>query len=202
MTGILTSSLKQLSIFGKNNFLRYSRYIALGLAANVGLWGMALFYLKVTPPVYISKWAMIMPGNGLGVNVSLADIGQTSASSSSPFGGSSMDPRANYQFILTDESLLEIAAERQKIPIAKLGKPKVKLVDNTSIMEMEIGAKTAEQARDNANAVIEALQSRLNLLRAEEIEKRGENNNITLKRLEKNFNSLKRNSLITRQVQA
>jgi uncharacterized protein involved in exopolysaccharide biosynthesis len=181
MTDIPTSSLKRLSILGKNNFLRYSRYIALGVVANVGLWGMALFYLKVTPPVYVSKWAMIMPGNGLGVNVSLADIGQTSASSSSPFGGSSMDPRANYQFILTDESLLEIAAESQKIPLSKFGKPKVKLVDNTSIMEMEIGARTPELARENATAVIEALQSRLNLLRVEEIDKRGENNDVTLK---------------------
>ena len=181
MIKLPSSPLKIISKLGQNNFLRYSRYIALGIVANVALWGMALYYLKVTPPVYISKWAMIMPGNGLGVNVSLADIGQTSASSSSPFGGTSMDPRANYQFILTDESLLEIAAERQKIPIAKLGKPKVKLVDNTSIMEMEIGAKTAEQARDNANAVIDALQSRLNLLRAEEIDKRGENNDETLK---------------------
>jgi uncharacterized protein involved in exopolysaccharide biosynthesis len=181
MTDIPTSALKRLSKLGENNFLRYSRYIILGLIANVGLWGAALFYLKVTPPIYISKWAMIMPGNGVGINVSLADVGQTSASSSSPFGGTSMDPRANYQFILTDESLLEIAAERQKIPIAKFGKPKVKLVDNTSIMELEIGAKTPEQARDNATAIIDALQSRLNLLRNEEIDKRGENNDTTLK---------------------
>lgn len=181
MTDISTSALKHLAKLGNHNFFRYSRYIALGIVANVGLWGAALLYLKVTPPIYISKWAMIMPGNGVGVNVSLADIGQTSSSSSSPFGGTSMDPRANYQFILTDESLLEIAAERQKIPIAKLGKPKVKLIDNTSIMEMEIGAKTPEQARDNAMAVIDALQSRLTLLRAEEIEKRGENNDSTLK---------------------
>ncbi|MEE3717552.1 hypothetical protein V2H45_12380 [Tumidithrix elongata RA019] len=181
MSSNASSAIKHLSRLGKNSFLRYSRYIALGVVANVGLWGAALFYLKVTPPVYISKWAMIMPGNGVGVNVSLADIGQTSASSSSPFGGTSMDPRANYQFILTDESLLEIAAERMKIPIGKLGKPKVKLVDNTSIMELEIGAKTPEQARDTAMAIIEALQSRLNLLRSEEIDKRGENNDETLK---------------------
>ncbi|NMF60526.1 GumC family protein [Pseudanabaena yagii] len=181
MTDIAPSGLPHLMKLGKNNFLRYSRYIALGVIANAGLWGAALLYLKVTPPVYISKWAMIMPGNGLGVNVSLADIGQTSASSSSPFGGTSMDPRANYQFIITDESVLEIAAETQKIPISKLGKPKVKLVDNTSIMELEIGAKTPEQARDNATAIIEALQSRLNMLRAEEIDKRGENTDATLK---------------------
>jgi uncharacterized protein involved in exopolysaccharide biosynthesis len=181
MTDIAPSGLPHLMKLGKNNFLRYSRYIALGVIANAGLWGAALLYLKVTPPVYISKWAMIMPGNGLGVNVSLADIGQTSASSSSPFGGTSMDPRANYQFIITDESLLEIAAENQKIPISKLGKPKVKLVDNTSIMELEIGAKTPDQARDNATAIIEALQSRLNMLRAEEIDKRGENTDATLK---------------------
>ncbi len=181
MTDIVPSGLPRLMRLGKNNFLRYSRYIVLGVLANAGLWGAALLYLKVTPPVYISKWAMIMPGNGLGVNVSLADIGQTSASSSSPFGGTSMDPRANYQFIITDESVLEIAAETQKIPISKLGKPKVKLVDNTSIMELEIGAKTPEQARDNATAIIEALQSRLNMLRAEEIDKRGENTDATLK---------------------
>ena len=78
--------------------------------------------------------------------MNLPEIGQASSSSSSPFGGSSMDPRANYQFLVTNESVLEEAADKLKIPAKQLGKPKVKLVDNTSIMEFEVTGPTAKDA--------------------------------------------------------
>ena len=165
----------------KTRYWRYARYAAIGLAANVALWGMTFTYLKTTKPVYTSNWAVILPGAGSGVSVNLPEIGQASSSSSSPFGGSSMDPRANYQFLVTNESVLEEAADKLKIPAKQLGKPKVKLVDNTSIMEFEVTGPTAKDAQLRSLAIYEALQTKLTQLRIEEVTKREDGSQGTLK---------------------
>ena len=165
----------------KTRYWRYARYAAIGLAANVALWGMTFTYLKTTKPVYTSNWAVILPGAGSGVSVNLPEIGQASSSSSSPFGGSSMDPRANYQFLVTNESVLEEAADKLKIPAKQLGKPKVKLVDNTSIMEFEVTGPTAKDAQQRSLAIYEALQTKLSELRLEEVAKREMGSQGTLK---------------------
>ena len=165
----------------KTRYWRYARYAAIGLAANVALWGMTFTYLKTAKPVYTSNWAVILPGAGSGVSVNLPEIGQASSSSSSPFGGSSMDPRANYQFLVTNESVLEEAADKLKIPAKQLGKPKVKLVDNTSIMEFEVTGPTAKDAQQRSLAIYEALQTKLTQLRLEEVAKREMGSQGTLK---------------------
>ncbi|MBD2175774.1 hypothetical protein H6F42_02425 [Pseudanabaena sp. FACHB-1998] len=164
----------------RNQFWRYARYAAIGLATNVVLWGMTLTYLKTAKPVYTSGWAIIVPGAGSGVSVNLPEIGQASSSSSSPFGSASMDPRANYQFLITNESVLEEAAIELKIPAKQLGKPKVKLVDNTSIMEFEVTGPTAKDAQMRSNAIYNAFQSKLTRLRLEEVAKREQGSQGTL----------------------
>ena len=156
----------------KIKYWRYARYAAIGLAANIALWGITLIYLKTAKPVYTSSWAVILPGAGSGVSVNLPEIGQTSSSSSSPFGSASMDPRANYQFLVTNESVLEETSTQLKISTKQLGKPKVKLVDNTSIMEFEVSGPTAEDAQKRSWAIYEVLQSKLTQLRLEEVAKR------------------------------
>jgi len=164
----------------KVKYWRYARYAAIGLAANLALWGMTLTYLKTAKPVYTSGWAMIVPGAGSGVSVNLPEIGQASSSSSSPFGSASMDPRANYQFLITNESVLNEAAEQLKIPVKQLGKPKIKLVDNTSIMEFEVAGPTAEDAQKRSRAIYAAFQTKLTQLRIEEVAKREQGTQATL----------------------
>jgi uncharacterized protein involved in exopolysaccharide biosynthesis len=153
-------------------FWRYARYFALGLAANAALWGLTLTYLKLAKPVYTSDWAIILPGAGAGVSVNLPEIGQASSSTSSPFGSASMDPRANYQFLVTNEAVLADAAASLNIPLKQLGKPKIKLVDNTSIMEFEVTGPTAKDAQMRSRAIYDALQNKLDRLRLEEVSKR------------------------------
>ena len=165
----------------KSKHGRYLKYFALGLITNAALWGAAALYLKVAPPAYTSNWAVILPGAGVGVSVNLPEIGQTSSSSSSPFGSTSMDPRANYQFLVTNEAVLAEAAASLNIPLKQLGKPKIKLVDNTSIMEFEVTGPTAKDAQLRSRAIYDALQSKLNRLRLEEISKREQGSQGTLK---------------------
>ncbi len=159
-------------VASKPRFWRYARYFALGLAANAALWGLTLTYLKLAKPVYTSDWAIILPGAGAGVSVNLPEIGQASSSTSSPFGSASMDPRANYQFLVTNEAVLADAAASLNIPLKQLGKPKIKLVDNTSIMEFEVTGPTAKDAQMRSRAIYDALQNKLDRLRLEEVSKR------------------------------
>jgi uncharacterized protein involved in exopolysaccharide biosynthesis len=165
----------------KSKYWRYFRYFTLGLITNAAIWGAALVYLKVAPASYISAWALILPGAGAGVNVNLPEIGQATSSSSSPFGSTTMDPRANYQFIATDPSVLTAAAARLNISLDELDKPKVKLVDNTSIMQFEVTGSSPTDAQMRSQAIYTALQNRLNQLRLEEVAKREQGSQGTLK---------------------
>jgi len=153
---------------------KYFKYLILGLIANATLWGVALIYLAIAKPVYISKWALILPGSGGGISVNLTNIGQTSSSSDSPFGNAAADPRANYQFLVTSEEVLADAAAQLKIKPQELGKPKVKLVDNTLIMELEVAGPSPQDAQRQSLAIYEALKTKLDFLRREEVAKREE----------------------------
>ncbi|NJM28058.1 MAG: hypothetical protein HC856_07140 [Pseudanabaena sp. RU_4_16] len=165
----------------KSKHWRYLKYFALGLITNAALWGLAAIYLKVAPPTYTSNWALILPGVGTGVNVNLPGIGQATSSSSSPFGSNSMDPRANYQFIATDEAVLKEAATSLNISLKELGKPKVKLIDNTSIVQFEVSGSSPTEAQMRSHAIVNALQNKLNRLRFEEILKREQSSQNNLK---------------------
>jgi len=165
----------------KNRYWRYARYFALGLAANAAILGMTVTYLKTAKPVYTSNWAIILPGAGAGVSLNLPEIGQASSSSSSPFGSTSMDPRANYQFLVTNEAVLEEAAANLNISAQSLGKPKVKLVDNTSIMEFSVTGPTAKDAQMRSLAIYDALKNKLNKLRIEEVSQREDGSQAPLK---------------------
>jgi uncharacterized protein involved in exopolysaccharide biosynthesis len=159
---------------------RWQRYVFMGLVVNSAIWGATLFFLKVAKPTYISEWALILPGSGPGVSVNLPDIGQASSSSSSPFGGPTQDPRANYQFIATSETVIKKAAAIVHLPPEKFGEPKIKLLDNTTIMKFQVTGSSAEEARQKSLALYKALVSQLTLLRVEELARRDDGIQSTL----------------------
>ncbi len=152
--------------------VQWKRYVFMVLLANAGIWGATLGYLKVVKPSYLSQWALIFPGSTSGVNLNLPDIGQASSSETSPFGGGSTDPRANYQYLATSEGVLEAAASAVKLPVEKFGKPRIKLVDNTTILQFEISGESAHQAQKKALALNQSLMKQLDTLRAEEVVRR------------------------------
>ena len=159
---------------------RWSRYLALTIVLNSGIWSASLLYLKRAKPVYTSEWALILPGSAPGVNINLPDIGQASSSGSSPFGGASTDPRANYQFMATSEVVLSRAAQSINITVKEFGEPRIKLVDNTTIMKFQHTGKTPEAAQQKSQALYQALMQQLTLFRKEELARRDEGTQATL----------------------
>lgn len=149
-------------------WLRFAKYLAVGILANAGLWAIAIFYLKNTPPTYTSKAIFNIAGSGPGVSVNLPEIGQAYTSSSSAFGSSSSDPRENYKVIASSPPVLKAAAQSLKIPAEELGEPSIKIINNTTMLSMEMGGQKPEKAQQKLKALSAALNVRLNSLRQNE----------------------------------
>jgi uncharacterized protein involved in exopolysaccharide biosynthesis len=151
---------------------RWTRYIILCGLANSVIWGASLSYLKVTKPTYTSQWALILPGGSFGVNFNLPEIGQANASNGSGMGSSTFDPRANYEYIFTSDSVLAAAAAIAKVPTQTFGKPRIKLLDNTTLMEFSVTGQSPKEAQKKSYALFQAITTQVNALRTREIAQR------------------------------
>lgn len=153
--------------------LRWSRYIMVSGAANVFIWGSSLLILATAKPVYTSSFALILPGSINSVNVNLPGIGQTTASSGSAgTATATFDPRANYEYIFTSEQVVVQAAKIAGLSIEDFGEPRIEIIDNTTLMQIQVTGGSPEQARMKAFALYDASRERLNQLRISEMSQR------------------------------
>ena len=143
-------------------------YLFLGIFANVAIWGIALTYLKIAKPTYISTWAISLPGGGLVSNVDLPQIGSADTRLNSPYSNVNRDPRENYKFLATSRPVLKAASDVMDLKVADFGKPRVEIVDNTTLMELSIQGESPEDARERAEALHDSLLARVAYLRTEE----------------------------------
>jgi len=179
--------------------LRWSRYLFVSTCTNGLIWGSSILYLLLAKPVYTSSWALILPGSANAVNLSLPEIGQATASNES-LGLATFDPRANYEFIFVSEQVLARAAKIANIPKADFAKPRIKNIDNTTLMQIDTTGPSPEDARKRANALHDAMVERLNELRVSEIEQRqGPAQKILLETQQKLENAQKQVSAYKRQ---
>ncbi len=147
---------------------RYRLYAKIFLVCSLVIWLLIGSFVFLKPETYTSRWTLIFPGKGNGHAVNLESIGQASATSPSPYTNSKLDPGVNYKAITNSFPVLNAAAEQVKIPVSAFGKPKIKLVDQTSLMEFAISGRSAEEAQQKAIALYEALQQQLERLRDDE----------------------------------
>lgn len=144
-------------------------YLVMGLAINQIIWGATFIFLKVKSPAYTSKWAIAVNGAKSSTNVSLPGIGEASSSSDSPYNSQTSDVRENYKYIAESDEVLEMAAKQLDIPKKKFGKPKAKILDNSTLMELAINGNNPKDAQKKAIALQSALSVRLDELRRQEI---------------------------------
>ncbi|MCA1990884.1 MAG: hypothetical protein LDL41_02390 [Coleofasciculus sp. S288] len=160
-------------------------YLLLGLVTNVITWSAALLYLKASQPVYKSEWALSVPGVKSYTNINVPGIGQASSSSDSPYMSEVADPRENYKFLAGTMEVLELAANQLNIPVGKFGRPKIKIIDNSTLMSFEIEGGTPQEAQNKAFALHNALKARLDTLRKEEMAQQDQRLETTLGSSEK-----------------
>ncbi|OKH28814.1 GumC family protein [Chroogloeocystis siderophila] len=142
-------------------------YLGLGIV-NATIWGIAFFYLQTAPRTYTSSWTVALPKGGEQANVNLPGIGTASSSAQSPYSSKYDDPRANYQYIATTQPVLQVAASKLNMDVDDFGEPRIKLMDDTMLLQFEFEGTTPNEAQLKSLALHEALEERLNELRTQE----------------------------------
>jgi uncharacterized protein involved in exopolysaccharide biosynthesis len=143
-------------------------YLSLALAGNACLWSLALAYLKVTPKVYASEWTLSLPGTTTRTKISLPNSGNAESEGVSPYANTTQDPRENYKFIAASDVVQKSAATQLQMTPKDFGKPRIKIVDNTTLISFQITGKSPGEAQKKSFAFYKSFQARLNELRAEE----------------------------------
>lgn len=160
--------IKRILLWTPSNTNRKPRYIILGTMILLTIWGLAISYIKFAKPVYRSEWTLVLPGKGAGANVSLVDIGQTSTAAASPYSNSSTSAKANYKEFALSSYVLRNAALELDIPVTRFAKPRVKLIDQTSLLYFSIEGDSPQQAQQKAFALHKSFLGLLDKLRKDE----------------------------------
>ncbi|MBF2020950.1 MAG: hypothetical protein IGR93_12800 [Hydrococcus sp. C42_A2020_068] len=177
---------------GRSLWWRFLKYAIVGIFANAGLWAIAIVYLKNTPPTYTSEATLNVAGNGPGVSVNLPEIGQAYTSSASAFGSSSSDPRENYKIIASSATVIKAAAQSLNIPQEAFGEPRIKLINNTTLLSIAINGKDPEKTQQKLQALYRALNEKLNSLRQTERTERDRSNQQALSDAQKKLTEAQR----------
>lgn len=136
-------------------------YLAIWLVGNIVLWTTSLLYLKFKSPIYLSSWTIALPATVSSTSVNLPEIGQASSESQSPFSSLVSDPRENYKLLAESADVAEPAAKSMGMESEQFGKPAVKILDNSTLMELTIHGLTPQESKDKAIALQQALQNKL-----------------------------------------
>jgi DNA-binding NarL/FixJ family response regulator/uncharacterized protein involved in exopolysaccharide biosynthesis len=152
------------------------------LLSNLILWSISLAYMQFKKPTYTSKWAIALPGSSLSTSIDLPEVGQTSSESQSPYSNSAFaDPRENYKYLVETAEVLKTSASKINMLSEKFGNPKVKIIDNATLIQLQIQGDTPAIAQAKALALQSTLEENLDRLRQEESGSQSQNLEKTLK---------------------
>jgi uncharacterized protein involved in exopolysaccharide biosynthesis len=166
---------------------RWAAYLVVLMAALMMTWLPIGLFVALIPVSYSSQWDLILPGSGSGLAVSLESVGQASATAASPYTSHSIDPKVNYKALAENASVLRSAAAELGMSMAEFGKPRIKLVDQTALMQFRINAPSAQLAQRKSLALYNALQRELERLRADEAQQRENAVNLMLESYNENL---------------
>ena len=151
---------------------RLPRYLAFAILGGTLIWAPITGYLRTAPLKYKSSTSLILPGSGASASLNLNTIGQASSSANSAFSSNAVSPTETYKRLLSADRILAAAAATLDMPQSELGKPRVSLVDQTSLIHFEMTGGTPEDAQARGNAILTAFFRELDALRADEVSTR------------------------------
>ena len=150
-------------------FLR-SKYFWALILSYLTLVAIVLVYLN-RQPMYESSMALVLPGTGSSSNFNLDNVGQATSQTKSAYGASGFSPRVNYKEIIRSREVVTRAADVVGIDEKSFKTPKVKLIQQTSILEVKVLGETAEYAQVKSASLYQAFQDRLTELRQDETQR-------------------------------
>lgn len=151
---------------------RYRRYVAVIVPAFALIWGLTAAYLMLMPPSYSSTFTLILPGSGMGSSLNVESIGQAQSSANSAFSSSTLSPTENYKQLLTADVTLRKAADIVGEDGGAFPEPRIKLIDQTNLISVDVTGPTPEAAHRRAEALRAAFLQQLDELRIDEADKR------------------------------
>ena len=162
-------SLRRILVGGRIGDLgRFPRYLAFALVGGTLIWAPITGYLRTAPLAFKSGTSLILPGSGASASMNLNGIGQASSYANSAFSSNSVSPTETYKRLIGADRILEAAARSLGVSRAEFGKPRIDLVDQTSLIHLEITGGTAEEAQARGEALLAAFFAELDALRADE----------------------------------
>lgn len=176
--GFLRTPLRKISFLrllrgGRlNDTGRLPRYIAIGLISLAAIWLPVAAYVIMSPERFTSDMSLILPGTGVSTSVNISDIGQASTSSNSAYSSSAISPTVTYQKLFQSGRVIARAARSLGITAAEFGRPRIRLIDQTSFMSIEMTGASPEIARERAEALLVAFRFEIAALRDDEISRR------------------------------
>jgi hypothetical protein len=136
------------------------------------LWVIVLSAISFLPRQYASRSTLIIPGATPSVSVSLDRIGQTTTSPTQAYNTVALSPKVVYKEMLLSDEVRQAAAYALGMSLAEFGAPRIKLVDETALINIEFRGREPEAVYRRLVALVAALQKRLERLRGDELEQR------------------------------
>ncbi|GAA6200277.1 hypothetical protein [Aquicoccus sp. SU-CL01552] len=162
-------SFRRILMGGKVGDLgRLPRYLAFALIGGTLIWAPIVGYLRTAPLTFLSTSSLILPGSGASASMNLNGIGQASSYANSAFSSNSVSPTETYKRLIGADRILAAAAKSMNLDRAAFGKPRIKLVDQTSLIHLEMTGSSAEDAQARGDALLAAFFAELDALRIDE----------------------------------
>lgn len=145
------------------------RYLALAVAANGLIWGLAFLQVLASPQVYTSQWTVIFLRGKVTTNIDIPNIGDAAATEDPPTFRKGEEVQTSYEAIAKTEAVRNAAAAKLGMPPSKVGKLSSEMTEEgTALMNFQVYGPSPEEAQKKAYAFHEALLERLNQLRRQQ----------------------------------
>ncbi|KEO58226.1 GumC family protein [Thioclava indica] len=162
-------SLRRILMGGRIGDLgRFPRYLAFALMGGALVWAPITGYLRTAPLAFRSSTSLILPGSGASASMNLNGIGQASSYANSAFSSNSVSPTETYKRLIGADRILEAAAKSMGLSRQAFGKPRINLVDQTSLIHLEMTGGSPEDAQARGDALLAAFFRELDDLRSDE----------------------------------
>ncbi|MEO9635812.1 MAG: hypothetical protein ABJF89_11445 [Parasphingorhabdus sp.] len=169
--------------------MRHKRYLKTVGVWIAAIWVLTALYLALAPDQYRSKFTLILPGSGAGGSLNVENIGQAQSSISSAFSSASLSPTENYKRLLMTDITLRESAKKTGDKAGQFPAPKIKLIDQTNLIQVEVSGRSSEQANKRAIALKDSFLAQLDGLRQDEAKMRENSDAKNLVALEKKVRS-------------
>ncbi|WP_421857939.1 GumC family protein [Oricola sp.] len=155
-----------------NDVGRFPRYVLIFLLIAPVFWAPIVSYVMFAPERFTSNVALILPGTGVSSSVNLSEIGQATTSSNSPYSSSAISPTVTYQKFIQSDRVVDRASEIAGTDVAAYGRPRITLVDQTSLLRIEMRGPDPKDAQMRTQAILDAFLTEMDELRTDEIQRR------------------------------